>query len=358
MLRAQPNLYVVRPGGRERDRAGLSLRAAPDGDADGDRPEPPGPARVAPERRARRRGRSRRLRAARVLQGPREPDLILIATGSEVHLCNQAAALLESDGIATRLVSMPCVERFARAGRRLPRPRPAARRCGRASASRRSSPLRLAPLGRRRRRGARHDDLRRAAPREGPLRALRLHARARRRGRPQGRRRLGFAVGGEAMATEVKVNERLAALTAAGTSVWLDQIRRSLIESGELERLDRGVLAARRDVQPDDLQQAILGSTDYDDRLAELARGGRGTREIYQDLVIGDIQHACDVLRAVYDATGPLRRLRLARGRSRPRFRHRANDGAGARVLGARRSPEPDDQDPGHATRESRRSRR
>jgi transketolase len=29
-----------------------------------------------------------------------------------VHLCNQAAALLEAEGIATRLVSMPCMERF------------------------------------------------------------------------------------------------------------------------------------------------------------------------------------------------------------------------------------------------------
>jgi transketolase len=41
------------------------------------------------------------------------PDLILIASGSEVHLCNRAAALLEDQGIATRLVSMPCMDRFA-----------------------------------------------------------------------------------------------------------------------------------------------------------------------------------------------------------------------------------------------------
>jgi transketolase len=40
------------------------------------------------------------------------PDLILIASGSEVHLCNRAAALLEDEGIATRLVSMPCMDRF------------------------------------------------------------------------------------------------------------------------------------------------------------------------------------------------------------------------------------------------------
>ena len=42
-----------------------------------------------------------------------DPQLILIATGTEVHICARAADLLEADGIATRLVSMPCVEHFA-----------------------------------------------------------------------------------------------------------------------------------------------------------------------------------------------------------------------------------------------------
>nr|MBA2341907.1 transketolase [Thermoleophilaceae bacterium] len=42
-----------------------------------------------------------------------DPDLILISTGSEVHICNGAADLLEAEGIATRVVSMPCMDRFA-----------------------------------------------------------------------------------------------------------------------------------------------------------------------------------------------------------------------------------------------------
>jgi transketolase len=42
-----------------------------------------------------------------------DPDLILIGTGSEVHICTGAADLLEADGIATRVVSAPCLERFA-----------------------------------------------------------------------------------------------------------------------------------------------------------------------------------------------------------------------------------------------------
>jgi transketolase len=42
-----------------------------------------------------------------------EADLILIGTGSEVHICMDAAGLLEEDGIATQVVSAPCLDRFA-----------------------------------------------------------------------------------------------------------------------------------------------------------------------------------------------------------------------------------------------------
>jgi transketolase len=44
---------------------------------------------------------------------PDPPELIMIATGTEVHICARAADLLEAEGIATRLVSMPCMENFA-----------------------------------------------------------------------------------------------------------------------------------------------------------------------------------------------------------------------------------------------------
>jgi transketolase len=43
---------------------------------------------------------------------PGTPDLILIGTGTEVHICNRAADLLEAGGIATRVISMPCAEHF------------------------------------------------------------------------------------------------------------------------------------------------------------------------------------------------------------------------------------------------------
>jgi transketolase len=42
-----------------------------------------------------------------------EPEIILMGTGSEVHICHDAAKLLEADGVRVRLVSMPCLDRFA-----------------------------------------------------------------------------------------------------------------------------------------------------------------------------------------------------------------------------------------------------
>jgi transaldolase len=99
----------------------------------------------------------------------------------------------------------------------------------------------------------------------------------------------------------VGVNERLAALTAAGTSVWLDEIRRSLIDSGELQRMVdedslRGVTS-----NPSIFEKAILGSPDYDDELVEFAEEGRSAREIYRHMAVKDLQMGADVLRPVYD---------------------------------------------------------
>jgi len=100
------------------------------------------------------------------------------------------------------------------------------------------------------------------------------------------------------------VNERLAALTEAGTSVWLDQLRRSMIESGELQRMVeedslRGVTS-----NPAILEKAILGSPDYDAELESLAREGLSAREVYRRMAVRDVQAACDVLRSVFDESG------------------------------------------------------
>jgi transaldolase / glucose-6-phosphate isomerase len=103
------------------------------------------------------------------------------------------------------------------------------------------------------------------------------------------------------MSVEAKPSERLAALTAAGTSVWLDQIRRTMITSGELERLVREDSLRGVTSNPAIFEKAILGSTDYDEQIAELSGKDMAAREIYDEVAITDVQLACDVLRPVWD---------------------------------------------------------
>jgi len=103
------------------------------------------------------------------------------------------------------------------------------------------------------------------------------------------------------MAVTAEVNQRLAALTEAGTSVWLDQIRRSLIESGELERLVKEDSLRGITSNPAIFEKAILGSDDYDDDIERLAGEGLGATDIYLNLAIKDVQMACDVMRPVWE---------------------------------------------------------
>jgi transaldolase/glucose-6-phosphate isomerase len=101
-----------------------------------------------------------------------------------------------------------------------------------------------------------------------------------------------------------EVNERLARLSAAGVSIWLDQIRRSLITGGELARMVeeeslRGVTA-----NPSIFEKAILGSDDYDEELDQLARENLTAQEIYDRIAQRDVQMACDVLAGAHREAG------------------------------------------------------
>ena len=52
------------------------------------------------------------LRGAYVLKDSENPEVILMATGSEVEPCVKAYDMLKAEGIAARVVSMPCIELF------------------------------------------------------------------------------------------------------------------------------------------------------------------------------------------------------------------------------------------------------
>ena len=88
-----------------------------------------------------------------------------------------------------------------------------------------------------------------------------------------------------------------------GQSIWYDNIRRGLLDSGELKRLiEMGVTGLTSN--PTIFEKAIAGSTDYDEALTELARSDKSVDESYEALVIEDIRNTADLLRPIYDRTG------------------------------------------------------
>ena len=86
---------------------------------------------------------------------------------------------------------------------------------------------------------------------------------------------------------------------AIGQAIWLDFIRRSFLDSGELGDLVakglRGVTS-----NPSIFQKAITASTDYDAAVERLVGEGRSVNDIYEGLAIQDIRRACDIMQPVY----------------------------------------------------------
>src|SRR3954447_11557509 len=103
------------------------------------------------------------------------------------------------------------------------------------------------------------------------------------------------------MSVAAEVNERLARITELGTSIWLDQIRLNLIESGEPERLVKYESLRGVTSNPAIFEKAILGSDDYDQLIEEAAREGLDGRSIYERVAVKTVQDACDILRPVWD---------------------------------------------------------
>jgi transaldolase/glucose-6-phosphate isomerase len=95
---------------------------------------------------------------------------------------------------------------------------------------------------------------------------------------------------------------RLHELADLDQVIWLDYIRRSFITSGDLQALiDDGLRGITSN--PAVFEQAIAGSTDYDDDLHRLVDEGRAVEEIYEALILDDIARAADLMRPVYDRT-------------------------------------------------------
>ena len=87
-----------------------------------------------------------------------------------------------------------------------------------------------------------------------------------------------------------------------GQSIWLDYIRRSFLDSGEMHKLvEKGLRGVTSN--PSIFQKAITSSTDYDAVIERLVDEGAVVSDIYEHVVIQDIRRCADILRPVYDRT-------------------------------------------------------
>jgi transaldolase/glucose-6-phosphate isomerase len=96
----------------------------------------------------------------------------------------------------------------------------------------------------------------------------------------------------------------LVQLQTLGQSIWLDYIRRDLLQGGELQRLITEDGLRGMTSNPAIFEKAIAGSTQYQDFLDSLAgRTELDAKGRYELLAIRDIQDAADLLRPVYQST-------------------------------------------------------
>jgi transaldolase len=98
-------------------------------------------------------------------------------------------------------------------------------------------------------------------------------------------------------------NPNLAALSAAGVSVWLDDLSRERLQTGNLQNLidTRSVVGVT--TNPSIFQAALSAGTAYDAQVKELAERGADVDATIRTVTTDDVRNACDVLAKAYEAS-------------------------------------------------------
>ena len=106
------------------------------------------------------------------------------------------------------------------------------------------------------------------------------------------------------MTTPTKSAGPLADLAQAGVAVWLDDLSRPRIRSGDLVRsVERGEMVGIT-TNPTIFAKAIGAGSGYEDQVRDLALRGTAIGETLRLLTAWDVRAACDILRPVFDRTG------------------------------------------------------
>ena len=99
-------------------------------------------------------------------------------------------------------------------------------------------------------------------------------------------------------------NDRLAALAAAGVSIWLDDLSRERLRSGNLQQLITESHVVGVTTNPTIFASALANGEAYDQQVRELAARGASVVDAVREITVADVVQACDVFRATFESTG------------------------------------------------------
>ena len=99
-------------------------------------------------------------------------------------------------------------------------------------------------------------------------------------------------------------NSNLAALSAAGVSVWLDDLSRDRLQSGNLQELIDTKSVVGVTTNPSIFQAALSKGTAYDAQVKELAERGADVDATIRTVTTDDVRNACDVFAPIFKSSG------------------------------------------------------
>ena len=99
-------------------------------------------------------------------------------------------------------------------------------------------------------------------------------------------------------------NPNTAALSAAGVSIWLDDLSRDRLKSGNLQELIDTKCVVGVTTNPSIFQAALSKGDAYDAQVTELAERGADVDATIRTVTTDDVRNACDVLAKAYEASG------------------------------------------------------
>ena len=99
------------------------------------------------------------------------------------------------------------------------------------------------------------------------------------------------------------MNDRLQALSDAGVSIWLDDLSRERIETGNLSELIAGYNVVGVTTNPTIFAKALSDGERYNEQMRDLVRAGADLKTAVEELTTTDVRRACDLMLPVFDRT-------------------------------------------------------